>query len=209
MPRNVTNLFSEADSVPTPIVSGADGTKRSFKDAFEGDHSDPDDAEAEANIRPSIFAPLHIGTSWTEPKTTIDMYTLVVVLPSGIGEGMFGLRVIEDGKALELTVDWPKPIRDVSLMHRKWLRPDAEEGFTSYHPRCVSFENALKKLRSSSSQKIKSIAKFHMPFPVRKDIVAQHNLILPPDDTKLIYVDLKGVSADYAETHNHASFEHI
>lgn len=45
---------------------------------------------------------------------------------------MIGLRVVEDGKVLELTVAWPHSIRNVTLMRKNWLRPDASDGFTTY-----------------------------------------------------------------------------
>lgn len=41
---------------------------------------------------------------------------------------------------------------------------------------------------------------FPSPFPVRKDIAGQYSVILPPINTVAVYVDLKAVSPDYAET---------
>lgn len=56
---------------------------------------------------------------WQEPGTTIPRLTVAIVLPSGVGAGDFKYRVVEEGNVLELTVDWPKPLVDITCMHKK------------------------------------------------------------------------------------------
>lgn len=79
---------------------------------------------------------------------------------------------------LELTVDWPKPIREVGLLHVKWMAPTATELITAYHPRCVAFENELKEYRKHAKQNIMCKCIFKLPFAVQKDMAAQYNMIL-------------------------------
>lgn len=151
------------------------------------------------------FKPLHIQGQWKEPGTTTDICSISIILPAGVGKGAFLLKVTENGTVLELKVDWPRCLSDVHVMYRKWLDETGDDGFTEYHPRVVAMDNALKALRSHARQKIKSVTKFSLPFPVRKDIHGQTNLAF--EDARMVYVELKAITSDYAETHDNQEFE--
>lgn len=135
------------------------------------------------------------------------MHSVVINLSSGITEGMFKLRVVNDGMALQLLVDWPKYIRDITKLHVKWLRPGYTDSISSYHPPCVSFQNDLKEIRSHALQKFQSSCLFKLPSAVRADLSRQHNLVLTPHETIVVYVYMREVSNEYAERQNYKAFE--
>ena len=65
--------------------------------------------EHSANVAPlppsRTFVPLSNWSEWEEALTTVQMLSVSIVLPSGVGSKDFMIRVIEDGDVLEITVD--------------------------------------------------------------------------------------------------------
>lgn len=168
-----------------------------------------DEAPSEVKVaKVTSFTPLHVTACWKEPGTTTDIYTVVLLLPSGVSAKTFLFKVLEEGRILELTVDWPRPLSDVEMMHTEWLTPGATNGFTEYHPRVVAVDNALKELRKHSHQKIKAVARFDIPFAVRKDFYNQENFEFE-GSCKMIYIELKAITADYAEVHDVKDFKRV
>ena len=166
-------------------------------------------ATTERPIPTQVFQPLHVGFAWTGTKTHIDIYSIILVLPSGVATNMFRLNVISDGTELELRVEWPKALCDVHVLHRKCLKLGTTGGFTEYHPRCVKFEQALKSIRPHANDNIRGVAKLQLPFRVGRDIASPNKLILPPFDTVVIYIDLKAVDAEYTDKPNQQAFEKV
>lgn len=41
------------------------------------------------------------------------------LLPSGVGAGKFRVRVMPGGRVLELVVEWPMPMTDLTMQHKK------------------------------------------------------------------------------------------
>lgn len=80
--------------------------------------------------------------------------TVVATVPFGFYKGDFNIRVLEGGMSLELTVAWPTPMIDSSVLHQKWPRPCGTEAtpmFTVYLRAVLALEKALKK-RSGKNQ---------------------------------------------------------
>lgn len=114
---------------------------------------------------------------------------------------------MERGNILELTVMWPLPLMDPKVMHRKWLTCDTKDGFESYHPKVVGFQQALKQLRSRMSQIVESVAKISLPFPVQTHIDSKHNLNWKGTTVRMVYIELKAVVEEYAHVKDSESFE--
>ncbi len=68
-----------------------------------------------------------------------------MILPSVVETGDFSLCISPCGMSLEITVVWPVPLVDLTVMHKKWLRPESGSGFQVFHPKFTGFEQALKK----------------------------------------------------------------
>lgn len=146
-------------------------------------------------------------SQWQEPGTTAQRVTVAVVLPSGATSGDFKVRVIEDGDMLEVTVNWPRPLVDISYMHKKWLLQDPT--FTTHHPKFIGFESSLRKLRESVSINVSSVARIRLPITVQPTIVDSFNLGWKDDTCRMVYVDLKAIEEDYAVMNDTKEFEEV
>lgn len=67
---------------------------------------------------------------WVEPSTTVNIYSIIFVLPSGVDYNKFKLNVIEN-RTVELTVEWPKALRCPETMHRIWINTESDAGSQS------------------------------------------------------------------------------
>lgn len=189
-----------ADSAPRQGVTNCDNVSTSSSD---------DGPRRSNTVTPSTppFCPLNIHSVWNEPGTTTRMITVAIILPSGIGPGDFSLRVVEGGRELELTVQWPNPLTDLDTMHKKWLLSNGLDHMERYHPKYLGFEAALKHFREHSTDKIESFALFPLPFAVQTHIHGRYNLGWKDNAARMVYVDLKAYDEMYAVLRDENSFE--
>lgn len=166
----------------------------------------PDPAGTRQQCDP-LFVPLHMISQWQEPQTTAQRVTVAVVLPSGIYSGDFKFRVVDDGDVLEFTVNWPKPLIDISYMHKKWLVQNIS--FTNHHPKFLGFESSLRKLRSNVLSNVSSVARIGLPITVQSTVDQSYNLAWKDDACRMVYIDLKAVEEDYAVQNNISIFEEV
>lgn len=68
---------------------------------------------------PPVFCPSFLSLCWFEPGTTAKMVAVAIVLRSGIGYEDFLIRVMEGGGELKRKAQWPKPLVDLDMLHRK------------------------------------------------------------------------------------------
>lgn len=153
------------------------------------------------------FNPLHLTSYWVEPGTTNRMVSVAIVLPSGVGPEDFSVRVVEGGRELELKVEWPVPLVNLEMLHKKWTDSNKPDRMEKYHPKFLGFEACLKKFRQHSRHIVESIARFALPFPVQTHIVNQYPLGWLQSACRMIYVDLKAYEEEYALERNENSFE--
>ena len=99
--------------------------------------------------------------------------SVAIVRPRGFETGSFSVRVADEGLCLLLPVQWPNPLIDPRIMHKKWL--SAATGFQIYHPKISGFETSLKPSRKRTIDYIESSARIILPFPVQSHILAKHN----------------------------------
>lgn len=178
-------------------------------DLSEGEDIDLEESETEddTKLNDLTFKPLHLISVWKEPHTMTKRITVAILLPSGVEAGEFAVRVMEGGKSLELSVVWPLPLMEPKTMHKKWLDLDNQSGFASYHPKVVGFQQALKQLRSRSSQEVESVAIIALPFAVQTHIESKYNLCWKGTTVRMVYIDLKAVMEQYAHINDNESFE--
>lgn len=156
-----------------------------------------DTADQDDELTTGFFKPLYTISIWKEPETMTRRVTLAIVLPSGIECGNFSLRVINGGGCLEVTVKWPTPLLDLSMMHKKWLT-GVSSPYQVYHPEYIGFQESMKKLRCKSTDWIESMTRIPLPFTVETHIHDKHNLGWRDNSTKLLYVRLKAAVEQYA-----------
>lgn len=159
--------------------------------------------DAIKNYDYNTFIPLYLMSEWQEPRTTLKCLTIAIILPSGVGPGHFKLQVVEEGECLEVTVDWPSPLTDIPMMHKKWFG----NGLSDVHPKILGFESALKMLRTNRIDAVRSTARIGLPFTVQPNLNGQHNLAWRDNSTRMVYLDLKAVVDDYANINDIQDFE--
>lgn len=93
------------------------------------------------------------------------MVTMVTVLLSVFSTVYFTVCVLEGGRELELAVEWPASLTDLSLLHGNWLYSEGSDGMEKYHPKFFGFEAALNKFRDHNTYKISPMAKISSPLP--------------------------------------------
>lgn len=88
---------------------------------FDDDDDDDDsfnDMSYDTHFKRS-FVPLYLLSTWKEPRTTNDRISLAINLPSGVDVGDFSYRVVEGGREFEISVIWPKPLVDPTVLHKQ------------------------------------------------------------------------------------------
>lgn len=135
-----------------------------------------------------------------------ERISAAIVLPSGIDSGGFSLRIGDSDESIEPNVLWPCALVDMEVLHRKWLKSEANY-FQTYHPRIAAFGNALKQLRGSTTGSVEFVARIPLPFSVQADINRKYNLDWRKWGTRMLYLDLKSMVDSYAITRNSDEFE--
>ena len=133
--------------------------------------------------------------------------TAAVVLPSGVESGDFSICVAPGGMSLEITVEWPEPLVDLTIMHRKWLSGGSTGDFQVFHPKYTGFEHALKNVRDRSSDTVVSVARIPLPFPVQTHIDSKFNLAWRESSTKMVYIEMKAFAEQYSVVNDEDEFE--
>lgn len=189
------NLFQSAED---PDSTQPDGRLRASATASP---SDSDDDATRERLNNSQFMPLHMQFSWPDPDSLADMHTVVLLLSDGVTKDMMGVEVVEDGRALEVLMEWPKQLSNSVVAHHKWLKEGSRCPLPAEHPRRVEYERALKHLRRTSKCKVRSVARFKLPFTVRKDVHEIHKVKVPYKDevARLMFIDMKAVTSDYGK----------
>lgn len=153
------------------------------------------------------FCPLHLISEWIKSGTKSKMVTVSIVLPSGVGPRQCSTRIVEGGRELELTVKWPVPLTDLSVMHKKWLNSRAADIIGVYHPKYIGFETALNALRNNECDNLHSATRISLPFPVQTNFGERFNLGWIDDSTRIVYVDLKAYEDNDSLLRDENSFE--
>eukprot|EP00171_Calliarthron_tuberculosum_P021334 IDg21334t1 len=91
-------------------------------------------------------------------------------MPSGICARRkdHDIRVVADGRALEVIVVWPCAMTDMIYLHKFWLAK--QPGFPINHPRLISFRSFLRRFRSNNQQEILSTFRLRLPFRVKPEV---------------------------------------
>lgn len=146
-------------------------------------------------------------STWKEPGTTTKRIKVATVFPSGVGEGYFKVRVSDDSDALEIVVDWPRPLVDIHFLDKKWLHQDTS--YTDFHPKFLGFETALCNVRNNVYNTVTSTARVGLPFTVQSRIISSAILTYKESSTHMLYIDLRAIVENYATFKNTSSFEVI
>lgn len=112
--------------------------KRRFID-LEVESDGASSFESEQSTSKRSFNPLYLISQWLAPKKTTRCIFLAVLLTTDIGCEDFSVRIIEDGKHMELFVVWPENVINIELLHRKWLQAEGEQKLEPHHSKLLAF----------------------------------------------------------------------
>lgn len=157
----------------------------------------------------STFDPIYLPSEWIEPVTTRANISSTVLVPSGVEPKMITARVMRGGRLLELKIDWPKKMQDLSILHRKWLTAEDHTKIESYHPKMLAFGRDLKQIRKSVDENVSSVGKVRIRFPVQTSFQSKSNLGWVSKSTRVLYIDLKADEEDYGIVKDENSFDMI
>lgn len=122
------------------------------------------------------FFPLYQRSIWTSRRSQATCISYIIWLPSGLGlgekRGKYALRIIDDGKYLELTVLWPLDTVNPQKIEFKMrslnaFREEAE---------LIGFESAQLRVKDPTNQFIRSRGVIELPFQVNSHDLFRQNL---------------------------------
>lgn len=131
--------------------------------ASSGDESGEEDNDLDnLSFRPSL-----IYGSW-EDMNQESRFTLALLMPSGSCRSAedHSVRVLPGGRTLEITVRWPRALRDLTYLHKHWLT--TERDFTPTHPRMYGFREFLRSHSATSDAPIYSSCRLRLPEKVKE-----------------------------------------
>lgn len=172
--------------------------------------------EQESDDAPALppFNPLCVISEWQEPRTTTDFLTVAIILPTVAGSQGFKLPVSEDSEAVELTIDWMKPLLNIELLHKKWLsKGDSRQvyfaNFSTHHQKVLGSEKYLRKSRSNHLDKISFTCRIGLPFSMKYKIIVQWNSAWRENTSRIVYFDLESIFKSYGLVNNSTNFETV
>lgn len=119
--------------------------KKHSEQLFNGCTINNDDVVDCASGSGSEFCLINVGFAWTERVITFQMYSIIMMLLSGVLESTFSLSVRINGLALQLKLDGPKMLRYIALIIKCWFQEKTSLLITFYRSRFVAFQNASKQ----------------------------------------------------------------
>eukprot|EP00171_Calliarthron_tuberculosum_P005918 IDg5918t1 len=170
------------------------------RSALADDGSMSESSEGERELPRNTFCPIYIMGEW-ESDEEDKRVSIAILMPTGLCNRSkdHDVRVVNDGRSLELTVVWPRAMTDMAYLHKFWLRKDA--GFLHNHPRLISFRAFLRRLRTTSEQPIISTFQLELPFKVKTELtlLKRNTSYLNWTENKevVLYITLEAPDANY------------
>lgn len=184
------------------------GKKRKLEDTNVEDFEEDGGTSSVQVHCPLEFKPICVISSWVEPGTTHRMLSVCINLPSGVSPKDVKVHVVDGGRELEISAQWPNVMSDLASLHRKWLKGSSGEGIQMYHPRITGFEKVYKSLQEKDSSAITSTCRIGLPFVVESRVYGVHNLGWVDNNTLVKYVDLRSYEDNFNITNDENSVEY-
>ena len=179
------------------------------EEADELSEEDDDDEKSKSGRRDCLpahnYSPLYLLSTWTENHTRRRRITLAILLPSGVTKGMFGVRIDDNSRSLELSINWPTPLINMKLLHAVFLK-DEKKKYELYHPEVSGFEDDLKRLRSTNSEWVTTKTHIPLPFQVETNSMEKFNLGWADPPARVVYVRLQAPIEKYEHGNDQDDF---
>lgn len=85
------------------------------------------------------------------------------------------VSVLKAAREMEVVVQFPAFLSDLSMMHRIWLQKIGPGHMEKYHSNFTGFESALKQFRDHSSCTVESKDRLALQCFVQTNIFEKHN----------------------------------
>lgn len=144
------------------IVSDSECDAKPTESSCGNDNSNEDSAY--------FFKPPYTMGQWENDKWE-KRISVAILMPSGTCNSTsdHDVRVVDDGKALEVSVKWPRSLTDPNFLHSIWTNDSSETTRIEGATRAASFRPFIRSLRNNSSQAIVSRYKIILPTTVKTD----------------------------------------
>lgn len=194
---------------------------RHKRNPFIDDEVDVDNSDADVDVSDGdseletfsiddsfVLKPFWILSRWPEPETLTKRITIYIQLTCGCTKDDYIINISENGRVLEVTVSWPSPMSDIYMMHKKWLDlpPVHPDHKTVNDAEILGFQESLRKLRKTNSDKLNSVIRIPLPFAVQKQYEA-HPMGWRGTTHRGLYIRLRATDNAYGLTSNNKDFE--
>lgn len=140
-------------------------------------------------------------SQWVEPLTTTSRLNVAILLPSGTTESSFKVSVHPHGRVLQISVNLPKPLLQMSLLHRLFLKDPSTFKLDEVSLAINGFERALKMRRDHKDSKIMNSSQILLPFKVSTDFT-YHYLGWNDNSALVVYIKLHSHKESYGQGDN-------
>ena len=107
-----------------------------------------------------------IISHWLEPTTTIARLNVSVFLLSATNENSFKVNVLPNGRILEIIVNFPLPLLDMSLLHILFLINPTVYDQAEVSLAINRFQRSLRTRRAHMKSTVSNPTQIYLPFRV-------------------------------------------
>lgn len=162
--RSMDNLERDTDLLQSPTFQG------------EICHDSTQKRRGKNTWISTEFKPLFQCSVWTSKASKQEFLSVLIWLPSGIGNNSdaakYGLRVVDEGNCLEVSILWPKHVSDITVL----MKSAACAGCKLEDSEITGFEAATATVQSSNVQSIESKGFIPLPYTVTPNTKERYNL---------------------------------
>lgn len=117
------------------------------------------------------FSPVYSIGAWEDEKWEKKI-SVAILLPTGTVRNTSDhkVEIVDGGKAIKISLQWPKAMAEPKVLYRSWLPSDDEKKRVEGSVRARAFRPLLLSLRSNTTEPIISTCKIPLPTAVKADI---------------------------------------
>lgn len=148
----------------------------------------------------------YLMSQWIEQTTTTKHVNVAVLLPSGSDRINFKVSILPHGRLLELSINLPKPLPDMDLLHRRFFSHPEIYKIDEVASVISRFEKALKTRREHKDSNIVNTTQIFLPFKLSTDFT-YHLLGWNKSSALVVYITLHFHKESYGQGNNTQAIE--
>ena len=149
-------------------------------------------ADAAAAMQGQPWVPIHNCWRWADPDTEEMKLTVVVLLPSGVGDSENDVHVTLECESttLSIQVRWPATFNCSELLHKKWLKGPGAPSVQAYHPRILGYKRLLDSIDKQPNGDRVSVARIQLPGPSGGQLCETEMMGIKGKPDRYLYVSI-------------------